>query len=96
MNGHGGVRVTGVVAPCGTYAGYQRHKKFGETPCQRCRDANAAYVREWRSDPDNRARTQAANNARQRALQRLADEYPKRFLELLNEERLTIYRGESA
>ena len=93
MSGHGGARPAGIIAPCGTYAAYQRHKKLGETPCQPCKDANAAHQRQWRSDPDNHARTQAANNARHRALQRLADEYPKRFLELLNEERLPIHRS---
>lgn len=31
--------------PCGTRASYRRHLKNGETPCQPCKDANAAYKR---------------------------------------------------
>ena len=34
-------------APCGTAAAYRRHSKLGETPCQACRDAYAAYKRDY-------------------------------------------------
>lgn len=33
---------------CGTYAGYQRHKMRGETPCAECRVANKVYGQNWR------------------------------------------------
>lgn len=33
-------------ARCGTHAGYQRHRRDGETPCLACREANNAYSRE--------------------------------------------------
>lgn len=37
---------------CGTVAGYQRHRRAGED-CDDCRQANAAYQREWRArNPD--------------------------------------------
>lgn len=34
-------------APCGTAAAYRRHSKLGETPCQACRNAYAAYKRDY-------------------------------------------------
>lgn len=33
-------------APCGTLAAYRRHLRRDETPCQACRDANAAAQRQ--------------------------------------------------
>jgi hypothetical protein len=33
---------------CGTYAGYQRHSRRGEYPCEECKAANRAYVTEYR------------------------------------------------
>jgi WhiB family redox-sensing transcriptional regulator len=35
-------------AVCGTTGGYRRHRRLGEDPCQRCRDAHAAYGRQWK------------------------------------------------
>ena len=35
-------------APCGTYAGYQRHRRDREVPCEACAPMAAAYVRGWR------------------------------------------------
>jgi hypothetical protein len=32
---------------CGTDAGYQRHHKNGQTPCQPCIDAHGTKTREW-------------------------------------------------
>lgn len=40
--------MTAALAQCGTYGSFQRHRRAGETPCQPCRDANAAYQRQWR------------------------------------------------
>lgn len=34
------------VDKCGSYAGYQRHKRAGEYGCEPCRAANAAHRRE--------------------------------------------------
>lgn len=33
---------------CGTYAGYQRHRKRKETPCEPCKAALATYMDDWR------------------------------------------------
>ena len=34
--------------PCGTNAAYQRHKMAGETPCEPCLRAHAAYAHAYR------------------------------------------------
>lgn len=44
--------------PCGTYAAYKRHRRHGETPCQRCRYAMAEYRRE-----QDRQKREVANAA---------------------------------
>lgn len=41
-------------AACGTPTAYNRHIRRGETPCDACRSANAAYKREWRARRDGR------------------------------------------
>lgn len=33
---------------CGTYTGWNHHKKHKETVCQPCQDAATAYMRSWR------------------------------------------------
>jgi hypothetical protein len=33
--------------PCGTRAAYRRHRRRGETACQPCRDAAAAFKRKY-------------------------------------------------
>jgi len=38
--------MTRPLQPCGTIAAYARHRYHGETPCEDCRKAKAAYVRE--------------------------------------------------
>lgn len=35
-------------APCGTDAGWRRHRREGTDPCQPCRDAHSAYMRAYR------------------------------------------------
>lgn len=32
---------------CGTYRGYKQHEKTGTEKCQACKDANAAYSRDY-------------------------------------------------
>jgi hypothetical protein len=34
-------------SPCGTAAAYRRHSKKGEIPCQACKNAYAAYKRDY-------------------------------------------------
>jgi hypothetical protein len=71
---------------CGTYAGYQQHTLRKEPACGPCKEAARQHTR------DLRARRGPANDrwwnrTRGAALQRLAEEYPERFRELLAEER---------
>lgn len=46
--GRAAVRV-GRRQPCGTYAAYVRHYRYGETPCDACRQASWTYRRLLRS-----------------------------------------------
>lgn len=39
--------IGGREAPCGTVAGYARHKRFGEEPCDACRAKHNEYHREY-------------------------------------------------
>jgi hypothetical protein len=69
---------------CGTYAMAQWHRRHGQPLDQACKDAERAYMRDYRrrKGPDDDrwwVRTRHAT------LERLAKEYPGRFLELLDE-----------
>jgi len=85
--------------PCGTRSGYNAHLRHGETYCQPCRDAAAAYQRElratnptadtesqrkWRSDPQNRAKQRAAKAAQGKATRALAARHVDEYLTLLD------------
>ncbi len=71
---------------CGTYGGYQRHTRRGEVPCAECKKANREYAAARRADDAVRIEENARSAARQRALWRLAAEYPDRFRQLFIEE----------
>lgn len=73
--------------PCGTYAAYQRHRKNGETPCAKCRAANAQYMRWLReTSPTARAKNTERVAARDRALVRLKAMHPGLYRALYTEE----------
>jgi len=74
----------------GTYAGYQRG-----CSCAECRAANAEYSRNYRTDPEARARSRAQSRAASRALWRLADEHPDDFQRLYVEQ-LAVERKRAA
>lgn len=38
-----GLEPSSDTGPCGSYRGYARHRYYGETPCDACREANAEY-----------------------------------------------------
>jgi hypothetical protein len=38
------------VSNCGTYGGFQTHLRLGQDPCEPCREARNAYIREYRRD----------------------------------------------
>jgi hypothetical protein len=71
----------------GTLAGARAHRAAGEPICQECTDAERASVREWRaSNPSSARRSAERQNARLRALRRLAEQHPNAFAALLAEE----------
>lgn len=74
------------VKGCGTYSGYQKHKRRGEPACEPCTIANREYHREYRDRPHARAEARRVNSARQRALWRLADLHREDYLRLCDEE----------
>lgn len=75
------------LAVCGTHGGYQKHGRKGETPCEPCRQAHAAYMRQYRDEyPANYEHEKRRRSARDRALRRLARAYPDDFRRLLAEE----------
>lgn len=72
---------------CGTYRGYQRHRRH-HTMCEACRRANTAHQRARReARPEIREKDRTSEAARWRARLRLCAEYPDRYRELLAEER---------
>lgn len=76
------------VQPCGSFGGYQRHKKAGETPCDPCREANRRYMAEYRNRrPEVREADIAGLKARKRAARRLIAMHRAEFEALLAEER---------
>lgn len=66
--------------PCGTHGAVAAHRRHGEPIDDACKAADAAYCAQWRQDnPDSRLLTVRKQNAKWRALQRLAKEYPDHF-----------------
>jgi hypothetical protein len=39
-----------ITKPCGTIAAYKRHLRHGDTPCDRCKAANATWHREYQAE----------------------------------------------
>lgn len=71
----------------GTYAGHQAHMARGEESCQACRLAAADYMAQYRrKHPEVLRNQRRTTKVRNRALSRLALEYPVRFAQLLQEE----------
>lgn len=75
------------IADCGTYAGAQAHRRSGEKPCDECREARNAYMRERRKKPGVSAAEKRDNAARSRAVWRLAALHSDEFQNLYREER---------
>lgn len=61
----------------GTPKGYAIHLTLVEVPCQPCKDAHAARMRQWRATHADTERARA--RARTAALGQLAREYPARY-----------------
>lgn len=85
--------VTRELAPCGTDAGYQTHRRSNEDACDPCLAAHNARTAAQRRDPANLEYDRIARAARQRALWRLAREHRDRYRQLVVEE---MVRGAAA
>ena len=44
-----------LLLPCGTRAGWDRHKRHGEHPCESCVDAKHDYDRRYQLDPETKS-----------------------------------------
>jgi hypothetical protein len=76
---------------CGTYPGYQAHRRRGDEICVPCRDACADYHRDRRDRrPESLRREQDARKARRRALSRLAEQHQEQYRALYREEQDAI------
>lgn len=66
-----------VLQPCGTIGAFQRHKRRGESPCDACRAAHAAWHRAYRAaNPD---RNNWYKRTRWTALESLARRFPSQY-----------------
>jgi hypothetical protein len=86
------------IQPCGTYAGYQTHKRRHEESCAECKRANTEYSQQHRGCKPRAERYRLYPTdeelglcnerrlARNRALRKLGREYPERLAELVAEE----------
>jgi hypothetical protein len=71
---------------CGTYAGYQQHKKAGEAACDDCAEASRRYAQEYRNrNPKVREKDIALLRARREATRLLIERHRDEFRQLLNE-----------
>lgn len=70
---------------CGTHNGYAAHNRRGETACQACKDANAAYMREYKRK--NRARLEQQNVQRREKKQQEKLDREKAAAEAAEKER---------
>lgn len=65
---------------CGTYAGWNAHRRASEKPCDACKEAQRLYIRAWRAKKGAAViEEQIRNAARQRALWRLKDMHRAHF-----------------
>lgn len=69
------------LAPCGTYAAYNRHRRRGEHPDDACREAQRVYKRQNRAALYLRAAQR--RRARAAACEALAHMFPQQFARLL-------------
>lgn len=74
------------MSDCGSYAGYQAHRRRGTAPCDECRKANNLYMAERRDDPWYARRERRRQAARERALSRLMRMHPTEYAALYDEE----------
>lgn len=73
--------------PCGTVGAYFRHYRHGEKPCQACKEAHNAHIRDkYATNAQANTERKAALRARSKAFTRLSQRFRVEYLELLAEE----------
>jgi len=71
----------------GTYAGWSRHKREGTEPCADCKQAKAAYQKDWRARGGDAVRTERRRQqASEKARRALAHLYPADYQRLYSAE----------
>lgn len=70
----------------GTYAGALAHRKEKKQPCKACREACNAYMREFRSRPEQSVSLKRTRDATNRAIQRLIELHREEYERLRIEE----------
>jgi hypothetical protein len=84
-----------VEAMCGTNAGWFRHYRANEPPCDPCRFAHNRVTAEHQSrrrrdSPEKRAADALLSKAQTRAQRRLAAAHPDEYRALIDEERVLL------
>lgn len=67
---------------CGTTAGWGRHQRHDERPCDACARAKAEYDKRWSSAPRRRQIERLNATAQGRALRELSKRYPDEYRQL--------------
>lgn len=71
----------------GSYAGYQVCQRRPEGSCEECRKATREYMAEYRKRrPEVQARERLKRRARERALWKLARQFPREYRVLVHDE----------
>lgn len=61
------------LAPCGTRSAYNRHLRYKEPACEKCRAAQAEYLRKWcKKNPEKFKAIYTRNNQKQSAKRKAA------------------------
>jgi hypothetical protein len=84
---------SGECIPHGTKARYEYENRHGGA-CDLCRRANTKYMAEWRNKNKPAKRQQEERqHARDRALRKLAQQYPRKFKAILDAELASVERS---
>lgn len=72
------------MSACGTYAGYARHHRQGEAPCDPCRDAAREYQRAYRATHSGTTdANRRGNRLRWKAMAELRRRHPGEYMDIL-------------
>lgn len=75
------------MSKCGDYAGWNQHYRNDERPCDACKAAHAAYIREYRKQPHRIKADARTRQTRAAALEELRKRYQSEYNLILKEMR---------